>query len=257
MTKTIRVIGHRGAAGHAPENTLASIRKARDLGAGWVEFDTKITEDGAVIVFHDDNLKRTTGIKGEVAKTALKEILTFDAGAWFGEDFAGERVPTLDQVLEVLEDLGLGANIEIKPSPGLAVETGRAVAGVLKTAWPETLPPPLISSFDPDALAAVRDAAPRLSLALLVFKIPRDWRALLKGLGCAALHAQAKHLTAKKAAAVIEEGYALRAFTVNDKAEAEKLFGWGVDAVISDFPDRLMGMDAAKEPFLSPPQGRT
>ncbi len=245
MAKTIKVIGHRGAAGHAPENTLVSIRKAWDLGAGWVEFDTKITEDGAVIVFHDDKLKRTTGVKGDVAKTPLKEILTLDAGAWFGEAFAGERVPTLDQAIGVLEDLGLGANVEIKPSPGLAVETGRAVAAVLKTAWPETLPPPLVSSFDPSTLAAVGDAAPGLSRALLVFKIPRDWRARLKGLGCAALHVQAKHLTAEKAGAVIDAGYALRAFTVNDKAEAEKLFGWGAEAVISDFPDRIMTLSAA------------
>ena len=209
-TKIPKIIGHRGAAGYAPENTLASIRKARDLGAGWVEFDTKITEDGAVIIFHDDKLKRITGIKGDVAKTTLKDILTLDAGAWFGEAFAGERVPTLDQALKVLEDLGLGANIEIKPSPGLAMATGRAVAAVLKSAWPETLPAPLISSFDADALAAVGDAAPGLSRALLVFKIPRNWRALVAGLGCAALHVQAKHLTAKKAGVVIDAGYALR-----------------------------------------------
>ena len=239
-TSIPKVIGHRGAAGHAPENTLASIKKAGDLGVGWVEFDTKITEDGVAIVFHDDKLERITGVKGEVANTALKDIQTFEVGAWFGEDFAGERVPTLLQAIQVLADLGLGANIEIKPSPDLARETGRAVAAVLNRAWPETLPKPLISSFEAQTLEATREIAPDLARALLVFKIPRNWQALVESLDCAALHAQAKHLTAAKVRAVLDAGYALRAFTVNESAEAEKLFGWGVDAVISDFPDRLL-----------------
>ncbi|MDA1091447.1 MAG: glycerophosphoryl diester phosphodiesterase [Proteobacteria bacterium] len=235
-----KIIGHRGAAGHAPENTLASMHKAADLGVEWVEFDTKITKDGAVIVFHDDKLERITGVKGDVAKTALKEIQTFDAGAWFGEEFTGERVATLEQAIQVLADHGLGANIEIKPSPRLARKTGRAVVDVLIRAWPETLPKPLVSSFNVQTLETVRDEAPDLARALLVFKIPRNWQALLNNLGCVALHVQAKHLTAKKVGVVKDAGYALRAYTVNESAEAEKLFGWGVDAVISDYPDRIM-----------------
>ncbi len=237
-----KVIGHRGAAGHAPENTLASINKAAALGVRWVEFDTKLSADGTVIVFHDDKLERTTGVKGEVAKTALREILTFDAGAWFGDDFAGEPVPTLSQAMAALARLGLGANVEIKASPGREAETGRAVGDVLKSDWPETLPAPLISSFDVETLAAARAAAAEIPRALLVFKIPRDWRQRLEHLGAAALHCQAKRLTEKKARAVLDQGYALRVFTVNDAALAEKLFGWGVDAVISDYPDRLLSL---------------
>lgn len=241
-TRIPKVIGHRGAAGHAPENTLASIRKAASLGVGWVEFDTKITKDTAVIVFHDDKLKRITGVKGETANTSLKDMLAFDAGSWFGDAFAGERVPTLSQAIETLADLGLGANIEIKPSPGLAVKTAHAVADVVTANWPDTLPPPLISSFDLEVLETLRDAVTGLKKALLVFEIPRNWQVLLENLDCDALHAQAKHLTAKKVRAVNDAGYPLRAFTVNDPAEAEKLFDWGVDTVISDFPDRMMNL---------------
>ena len=234
-----RVFGHRGAAGHAPENTLSSLKKAAALGARWVEFDTKLTADGAVVMFHDDELERTTDGRGSMADTTLAELQALDAGLWFDEAYRGERVPTLGEAIAQLSVLGLGANVEIKPSPGREVETARAVAEALRAEWPESLPAPLVSSFNIGVLEAVRDAAPDLARALLVFKIPGDWQARLEDLGCAALHGQAKHLKAAKVAAVRAEGYALRAFTVNERAEADKLFGWGVDAVISDYPDRL------------------
>ncbi len=237
-----KIIGHRGAAGHAPENTLVSLEKAAALGVRWVEFDTKITADGVPVVFHDDKLERTTGVKGKVAKTALKELVTLDAGAWFGDDFAGEPVPTLSQAMATLARLGLGANVEIKASPGREAETGRAIGEALKSDWPETLPAPLISSFDAETLAAARAAAAEFPRAFLVFKIPRDWRQRLEDLGAAALHCRVKSLTEKKARAVLDGGFQLRVFTVNDRALAEKLFGWGVDAVISDYPDRLLSL---------------
>ncbi len=238
------VIGHRGAAGHAPENTLASLQKAAELGARWVEFDTKLTSDGAAVLFHDDTLERTTDGHGEVAETALADLRKLDAGTWFDVGsqgaFAGERVPTLVDAIAALARLGLGANVEIKPSPGRETETGCVVAEVLKSYWPETLPAPLISSFDAEVLRAARDTAPEFPRALLVFRLPLDWRSPLEALGCVALHCREKHLTAARAGAVLAGGYALRSFTVNDKARAETLFGWGVDGIISDYPDRIL-----------------
>ncbi len=234
-----RVIGHRGAAGHAPENTLVSLKQAAALGVRWVEFDTKLTADGTVVLFHDDKLDRTTDGRGPMADATLTEMQALDAGLWFGEAFRGERVPTLGEAMAQLSVLGLAANVEIKPSPGREVETARAVAEALSAGWAQNLSAPLVSSFDITVLETLRDAAPDLARAWLVFKIPGDWQARLGDLGCTALHAQAKHLKAAKVAAVRFQGYALRAFTVNDRAEADKLLGWGVDAVISDYPDRL------------------
>ena len=239
---TPKVIGHRGAAGHAPENTLVSLEKAAVLGVRWVEFDTKLSADGVPVVFHDDMLERTTDGHGPIAKRTLMELQALDAGTWFGNDFAGEPVPTLGHAMATLARLGLGANVEIKASPGREAETGRAVGELLKSEWPETLPQPLMSSFDAETLAAAGDAAPEIPRAFLVFKIPRGWLARLQDLGSAALHCQAKHLTKKKAQAVLDGGFQLRVFTVNDAALAEKLFGWGVDAVISDYPDRLVSL---------------
>ena len=109
------MIGHRGAAGAAPENTLASIKKARELGATWIEFDVKLTKDSHAILFHDDRLERTTDGQGAVAATTLPEMRRLDAGSWFDAAFRGEPVPTFEQALALCAELGLGVNVEIKP----------------------------------------------------------------------------------------------------------------------------------------------
>ncbi|MBC8339059.1 MAG: glycerophosphodiester phosphodiesterase [Rhodospirillales bacterium] len=237
-----KVCGHRGAAGHAPENTLASIKKAASLGVRWVEFDTKLTADGVAVLFHDDDLGRTTDGAGLMAETSLADVRCLDAGSWFGEEFQGEGVPTLEDAIRELSALGLGANVEIKPSPGREEETARTVAEILADRWPDGVAPPMVSSFKEDVLATVRDTAPGLERALLAFEIPGDWRERLKRLGCVALHVQAKHLMETQVRAVRGEGFALRAFTVNDPTEAEKLLAWGVDGIVSDYPDRILAV---------------
>src|SRR5271169_865003 len=98
------VIGHRGAAAHAPENTLAGFRAARVLGCTWVEFDVRLTGDGALVVCHDDQLKRTTDGHGQISKLPLAAIRRWDAGSWFSKSFAGEMIPTLDETLELCRE---------------------------------------------------------------------------------------------------------------------------------------------------------
>ena len=125
-----RVIGHRGAAAYAPENTLEGIREAARRGARWVEFDAKLTGDGVVILMHDDTLDRTTNGHGSVAQTSFGDIGRLDAGAWFGEAWRGARVPRLADALALLVELDMQANIEIKPCPGREIETAQAVVDV-------------------------------------------------------------------------------------------------------------------------------
>ena len=237
-----RVIGHRGAAGHAPENTLASFAAAAALGVRWVEFDVRLTGDGALVVFHDDTLERTTDGKGRVTDATVAEIRKLDAGAWFGKPFAGEPVPTLDDALEALERLGLGANVELKSDsdPAREAETGRAVAQALRASWPKALPAPLVSSFRLPALKAAGDGAPEFPRALLTVELGRDWRRHAEDLACVAVHCRERELTPRLARQVLDRGYGLRCFTVNERARAETLFGWGVEGVFSDYPDRLL-----------------
>jgi glycerophosphoryl diester phosphodiesterase len=234
-----KVIGHRGAAGHAPENTLVSFRKAAELGARWVEFDTKLSRDGHVVIFHDEDLDRTTDGSGPLADKDLAELKTLDAGSWYSDAFRGERIPTLDETMAVLGELGLGANVEIKPCPGREVETAEAVIRTLKAGWPAALPAPLISSFKPESMAAATRLAPEYPGALLVGAIPADWRRRLEDLRCAGLHCDAEYLTREQARQVLAAGFALRCYTIKEDAVAQRLFGWGVEAVFTAYPDRI------------------
>lgn len=237
-----RIICHRGASGHAPENTLAAMRKAAELGGRWVEFDAKLTRDNVAILMHDDDLERTTDGRGKVAEADWETLRDLDAGSWFGEAFRGEPMPTLSETLVELARLGLGANVEIKPCPGREEETGHMVAALLLEEWPASLPTPLISSFSEASLAAAAEAAPRLPRALLVSRIPADWHDRARALECVAIHTNHRHLTAGRVADVKGAGLAVRAYTVNDRALGESLFGWGVDGVFTDFVDRLLAI---------------
>jgi glycerophosphoryl diester phosphodiesterase len=121
--KLPRIIGHRGACGYAPENTLESIRTAADLGIKWVELDVKLTKDGVPVIFHDETLDRTTNGHGNVAETFYADLQNLEAGSWYSDGFAGIKIPTLEEAAELLIDLGLGLNLELKPCPGREKET--------------------------------------------------------------------------------------------------------------------------------------
>lgn len=237
-----KVIGHRGAAGHAPENTIVSLKSAAALGARWVEFDVKLASGGEPILFHDDTFDRTTDGKGKVAETPLAELRDFDAGKWYQARFAGERIPTLDEAMVVLARLGLGANVEIKPCPGRERETGETVAQALKSRWPGRLPAPLVSSFNFESLAAAASVAPEFPRALLFREVPESWRARAEELGATSIHCNHMFLDRNRVASMRGAGYAVRAYTVNDVRSAVQLFSWGVDSVFTDYPDRILGI---------------
>jgi glycerophosphoryl diester phosphodiesterase len=238
--KSPRVIGHRGAAGHAPENTLESIRTAARLGATWVEFDVHLTSDKVPVLIHDDTLDRTTDSDGPVDHKSLTALQSVDAGTWYAKAFAGEPIPTLDATLRLLASLGLGANVEIKPSPSREAETGSVVAKMLREQWPGALPAPILSSFNTESLAAARDVAPQIARALLVSRPGRDWANSLRALDCNALHCGHRYLTARDAEQILRAGYPLRIYTVNERTKAEVLFRWGAESIITDYPDRIL-----------------
>lgn len=232
-----RVIGHRGAATYAPENTLASLREARRRGAPWVEFDVKLSADGVPILMHDESLKRTTGVDRAVAATPWAEIRRLDAGTWKDARFAGELVPSFEAAIACLAEEGLGANVEIKPCPGREAETAVAVVAMLRRAWPAHLPVPLLSSFKAEALAAARAAAPEFPRAVLIDALADDWPALAEAAGAVGVNTNGRSLSAALAAGIKQAGYLLSVYTINDPAMARDLVALGVDCVITDSPD--------------------
>jgi len=234
------VVGHRGAAAYAPENTLEGIREAKRRGARWVEVDAKLTADGVVVLMHDDTLDRTTNGRGPVAAAAYAGIAALDAGAWFAPAWQGARVPTLAAALALLAELDMGINIEIKPCPGRDRETAEAVVGVVRRDQVPGRPAPLLSSFSRDSLAAARDSGQELPRALLIWEYPADWAAAAADLGCVSLHCADEYLTPDWAAAIRAADYGLAVYTVNDPARARELHGWGVHSIITDRPDALL-----------------
>jgi glycerophosphoryl diester phosphodiesterase len=243
------VIGHRGAAGCAPENTLAGLRKAKELGCRWVEVDVRLTADGQLILLHDERLERTTNGRGQAAAMPLATVRRYDAGHRFGDPFRDERVPTFTEAVGVLGELGIGANIELKAARGRAAETGAAAAALISRMWPPHLPAPLISSFLQEALSAARACAPSIAQGLLFRSVPTNWQIHAQKLGCATIHADHRCLHPALVAEIRDAGYPLLTYTVNDAARALTLFDWGVTSVFSDVPHIIRAAaEAACEP---------
>lgn len=237
-----KVIGHRGAAQRAPENTLAGFRKAAELGVKCVEFDVRLSLEGEPVVFHDDTLGRVSDGMGRVGATPLGDLRGRDVGSHFGPEYKAERLPTLDDVLALLRELRLAFNLEMKAEPGRERVLAEVTAHLLERGWPREAPTPLVSSFETPALSAFARCAPHIPRAFLVGALPPDWLDQARKLDVAAVVVNHKPLSLDGVRAVKAAGYPLLAYTVNHVRRAEELFGWGVDCIISDIPDAILAI---------------
>lgn len=233
------VIGHRGAAGLAPENTLMSLRRARAEGATWVEFDVMLTRYGVSILFHDSTVDRTTNGVGVVEELSLSELRRLDAGEWFSPEFKGERIPTFPEAMVTLASEGLGANVEIKPAKGAERETAIAVAHVIKSNWPDNVATPVISSFSEDSIAVAQAEIPEIPRAMLFWKLPDDWRDIVGKYDCSAIHISDKHVTEELIVEAGKMGLPVRVYTVNDPTRASELRAMGAQSIFTDRPDLI------------------
>ncbi|APZ42905.1 glycerophosphodiester phosphodiesterase family protein [Acidihalobacter ferrooxydans] len=239
MLTVQHLIGHRGTARLAPENTLPGIELAARLGLPWVEIDTQLSRDGVLVLLHDDTLERTTNLHGTVREHDYATLASADAGTWFAAQFAGTRIPRLDNVLERCRALGIGLHLEIKPANPHETDTAAAVAALLHTtALPERL---ILSSFASATVAAMHELAPEHLRAQGAEHFPENWRELSERLELEAWHVDAAVITPQLAPMLREAGMALRAWTVNDRARAQELIDWGVEAVFTDAPPALLG----------------
>lgn len=231
-----RMMGHRGAAALAPENTLAGFAAAKEHGCTWVEFDVMLSGDGVPVLHHDEELGRTARGRGRVSETLLAELQALDAGSHFSEAFPDVRVPTLEQALEALQALDLRPNVELKTPAGGERRTVEAALQVMRRVWPPEREPPLLSAFDEAALAACRDLAPDWPRGLISRTLPAGWFATMRRLDCVSLHLRHQRLTRRRVRAVKAAGYPLAAYTVNSPERARALVAWGVDCLITDAP---------------------
>ena len=217
-------IGHRGAAGHAPENTLAAIQKGIDLGVDLVEIDVRRTEDGVLVVLHDETVNRTTNGRGRVDRMSLSAVKMFNAGD-------GERIPTVGEVLEAARGrVGLMLELKVK---GVAQETVKAVQ---KAGFKE---PVIYASFLHDELMDVRSVDAAASLMVLFGRLPRA--PVARAMKRRPSHVGLRHDTAthRLVDAFHRENLLVFVYTADSLGDIQRALSLGVDGVISNFPERI------------------
>ena len=234
-----RWIAHRGAGKLAPENTLAAFRVGASHGFRAFECDVKLSADGVPFLLHDATLQRTTSGTGPASALAWSELSRLDAGGWHSSTYAGEPVPSFAAIARYCLRNGFALDVEIKPSPGDERETGRAVAAMAATLWAQAATPPLLSSFQPDALEGARETAPDLPRALLLDTLRTGWLDEARALGCVAVVTNDALVDAAMLARARAAGLRALVYTVNDPAEASRLDALGIDGIVTDAVDRF------------------
>ncbi|MFY0990825.1 glycerophosphodiester phosphodiesterase family protein [Halomonas sp. C05BenzN] len=232
-----RLMAHRGLSAHAPENSLAAVQAAYDAGCSWVELDVQLLGDATPVIWHDASVRRCSDGRARLADLDLPRARKLDAGAWFGDQFRGQRMATLREMLSLIEELEMGLNLELKVNRGR--NAAALVDGVLPTLL-DALPPErrILSSFHDGALARARElaGAERLALGVLFEGISRDWHSRCEAVEAYSVHADWTRLTQRTARAVCDAGYHLICYTANDPSAFAHQWAWGVESVISDDP---------------------
>jgi glycerophosphoryl diester phosphodiesterase len=227
-------LGHRGAMSLAPENTLAAFALAREVGADGVEFDVQLSADGEPVIIHDHTLERTTDGHGAVAAHTLGELRQMDAGRWFDARYAGERIPTLQEVIDLLGG-EMFLNIEIKGGHGESAGLPDRVVECVRRNRIEGRV--LLSSFQLDALYRVREIAPELAIGVLYSHPLGEEK--VAGLHAEAVHPEWKMASAEVVRSAHAAGQQVNVWTVNAEADMRNLIALGVDAIITNYPQLL------------------
>lgn len=226
----VTVIGHRGAAGLKPENTMSSFLRAVDEGCDMVELDVHLSRDGYVVIMHDDTVDRTTDGVGRISDLDLKELRSLDAGD-------GERIPTLSEVFELLRNRCL-LNIELKGEGTAIPVSGMLEEEINSGRWSgENI---LISSFSPVSLKEFMDARTDVKTAILIDGNPGGAEEFAKQIGSVAVNPNYMFLEPDFIDMCRKLGLMVNTWTVNDPDQMERMISLGVDGIITDRPDLLV-----------------
>jgi glycerophosphoryl diester phosphodiesterase len=218
---------------------LDSISAAADMGVDWVELDVKLTSDDVPIIFHDDNLERVTSGQGLVKDTPYSIIKELDAGSWFGDTFINTPIPTLEQAVELIIELDLSFNLEIKACEGREVETAQVILDHMSRLWDDH-DKSMVSSFSAASLSTASEMlAGDWAIGYLMHEFDEQWKDTAKHLNAKSvnINAYGEFVTRDFVEDIIDEGYGILAYTVNDPIKAKELLSWGVDGVFTDVPD--------------------
>ena len=234
-----RIVAHRGASRIAPENTLSAFHLAAAQGARWLEFDVSLLGDGTPVAHHDGTLDRCTDGNGPLDRLTAADLAGIDSGRWFGAQYTGEPLATLEQALDLIDDLNLSANLEMKPHDAAPEPMARAVTRALtRCRW--TRARILVSSFDLGALETLRQMMPEQPVAVLYKNPPANWPDVLTALNACSLHIWHEFLTGAILAEAQEHGFHVRVYTINEPPLMEPFRAagqtGGLTGVITDHP---------------------
>jgi glycerophosphoryl diester phosphodiesterase len=224
-------IAHRGASRLAPENTLAAIHRAIEDGAPAIECDVHRTKDNHLVVIHDASVDRTTNGRGAVADLTVTEIRSLDAGAWFGPEFVGERIPLLDEVFTAVEGRAL-LQIELKQAPTISPGIEPQVVDVLRRRGMED--DVAIISFDHVSIRTVRSLSDRIATGILVYGRLADGPTAALAVGADALCVDWTYASEDVIAGAHGAGLGCFVWTVDDEAAMRRFREQGVDGITSD-----------------------
>lgn len=233
------IIAHRGWSARAPENTLSAFRLAMEFGVDGLELDVHMSRDGHVVVCHDERLERTTDGRGHIVEHSLEQLKQLDAGSWFSKEYAGERIPTLRELLEgITKSKWRGLiNIELKSGvvryPGLE----QAVADLVREF--DLVEEVLISSFNHYSLVEIRRIASEIKTApLYISGLYQPWE-YARSLGSQALHPMHAAAQPEIIAGAHAAGVLVNTWTIDQPDLARRLSDAGIDGIITNRPDEI------------------
>lgn len=233
----MKIYAHRGCSGTHPENTLAAFKAAAELPIDGVEFDVHLTKDGEAVVIHDEKVNRTTDGKGYVKDMTLSELRKLDCGSWFSDKWRGERIPTLDEVLEVFQQTSHRINIEIK-SDIFPYDTlvNKVIDSAERHGMSERI---IISSFNHEDIQKVcRDTD--VESAILTSQIFVDVYDYARVIGTTRIHMSLPSAFRKMATDALRKGAIVYVYTVNSMEYASELQKVGVHGIFTDYPERML-----------------
>ena len=232
----VLVIAHRGASGHAPENTLAAFRKAVALGATFIETDLQLSRDAHFVAIHDGTVNRTTNGRGSVHDLTLAELRNLDAGSWFGSQFSGERIPTLEEILQFSKKNDVVFYLEMKPGGSWGGE--HALIGALRESG--EIARAAVISFDVSLVLNLRKIEPTMMTGLLYDgQIEKPVEKAVE-IGARQLVARGDLVTPALLEQARKKDLQVVCWTVNHPAHMRMLIEAGVAGIMSDYPDRLV-----------------
>jgi glycerophosphoryl diester phosphodiesterase len=231
-----QIIGHRGAAGHGPENTQTALLAGLRLGAGAVEIDVQFTSDGVPVVYHDRTLERMAGVKGRIRESTARELSGYDIGFKFGDDHRGLRILTLDEAAALVPK-HTALHVEVKEYDTVSGAHLKEMLAVLRRRG--GLERCVVSSFSAKILVALRGLEAKLHRGLLVSGRARGLVDQAVEIGCTSLHPEAGHTDAALVSACRSAKLKIFPYTANDAALFKHLLSLGVDGIYTDYPGRL------------------